>query len=515
MMRREKRPRDRNGFEIAVICAVELESNAVEGVFDEVWEGDNGFGKARGDHNTYTTGRIGFSNVVLVYMPGMGKVESASVTAGSLRSFPNIKLGLVVGICGAVPLPPNRKPIYLGDVIISTGVEQFDLGRRFVTGFRTKDTLDDKLGRSTREIRSFLKKLRGQHGGKRLIKDTLDHLHELWQKENFESYQYPGASADILFPPGILHKHDGEGCDCAESVEAICDEAKEAACYELACSQDGQFGRRRSKENEADPTIQPLPMIHFGPIASGDQVIRDATFRDHFAKERGIIAFEMEGAGAWDNFPTIVIKGVCDYADSHKDKEWQPYAAAVAAACMKAFISQWISSGSQMFDVSPIYSPEPELVPEAEQPERLPSPAPFFNHWPSPEPEVEESVESDPSLPLVVPASAASPAWRILHSLFERLSLTPALLVVILALTIMVLSPSRNIITSPPGMPPTNDINSDYPIFAVIGRTGVGKSTFIKTLGGVNATNGPPEVCHRLETCKIQFEPILGRGSTN
>jgi nucleoside phosphorylase len=51
----------------------------------------------------------------------------------------------------------------------------------------------------------------------------------------------------------------------------------------------------------------------------------------------------MEGAGVWDNFPCIVIKGVCDYADSHKNKKWQGYAAATAAACMKAFLKEWIS----------------------------------------------------------------------------------------------------------------------------------------------------------------------------
>jgi nucleoside phosphorylase len=50
----------------------------------------------------------------------------------------------------------------------------------------------------------------------------------------------------------------------------------------------------------------------------------------------------MESAGVWDNFPCVVIKGVCDYADSHKNKKWQGYAAATAAACMKAFLKEWV-----------------------------------------------------------------------------------------------------------------------------------------------------------------------------
>ncbi|OCL06966.1 hypothetical protein AOQ84DRAFT_273248, partial [Glonium stellatum] len=60
--------------------------------------------------------------------------------------------------------------------------------------------------------------------------------------------------------------------------------------------------------------------------------------RDEIAAREKVIAFEMEGAGVWDNFSTIVIKGVCDYADSHKNKMWQRYAAATAAPCMKAFL---------------------------------------------------------------------------------------------------------------------------------------------------------------------------------
>jgi hypothetical protein len=37
----------------------------------------------------------------------------------------------------------------------------------------------------------------------------------------------------------------------------------------------------------------------------------------------------------------LVIKGVCDYADSHKNKRWQGYAAATAAAVTKGFLENW------------------------------------------------------------------------------------------------------------------------------------------------------------------------------
>jgi nucleoside phosphorylase len=66
--------------------------------------------------------------------------------------------------------------------------------------------------------------------------------------------------------------------------------------------------------------------------------------RDAIARKASVIGFEMEGAGVWDVFPCVVIKGACDYADSHKNKVWQRYAAATAAACMKAFLNYWVPS---------------------------------------------------------------------------------------------------------------------------------------------------------------------------
>lgn len=75
--------------------------------------------------------------------------------------------------------------------------------------------------------------------------------------------------------------------------------------------------------------------------------------RDAIASREDVIAFEMEGAGVWDNFPSVVIKGVCDYADSHKTKGWQDYAAATAAACMKAFLKEWISTDKLGLSIAP------------------------------------------------------------------------------------------------------------------------------------------------------------------
>lgn len=80
--------------------------------------------------------------------------------------------------------------------------------------------------------------------------------------------------------------------------------------------------------------------MHFGIFGSSNRVMKSGLYRDKLAKDKKIIAFEMEGSGVWDVYPTIIIKAACDYADGYKTKKWQPYAAAVAAAGLKAFLQE-------------------------------------------------------------------------------------------------------------------------------------------------------------------------------
>jgi nucleoside phosphorylase len=87
--------------------------------------------------------------------------------------------------------------------------------------------------------------------------------------------------------------------------------------------------RSKRTEDEDDPAI------HYGLIASGNQLIKDAFVRDKLAAEKDILCFEMEAAGLMNHFPCLVIRGICDYSDSHKNKEWQGYAAMMAAAYAK------------------------------------------------------------------------------------------------------------------------------------------------------------------------------------
>ncbi|KAF6806455.1 Kinesin light chain 5 [Colletotrichum sojae] len=82
------------------------------------------------------------------------------------------------------------------------------------------------------------------------------------------------------------------------------------------------------------------PTIHYGLIASANQVMKNAKIRETLSAEKGVICFEMEAAGLMNHFPCLVIRGICDYSDSHKNKEWQGFAAMTAAAYAKDLLRQ-------------------------------------------------------------------------------------------------------------------------------------------------------------------------------
>ena len=63
--------------------------------------------------------------------------------------------------------------------------------------------------------------------------------------------------------------------------------------------------------------------------------MKDALARDTLVKEKDVLCFEMEAAGLINHFLCLVIRGICDYSDSHKNKEWQGYAAMSAAVYAK------------------------------------------------------------------------------------------------------------------------------------------------------------------------------------
>lgn len=346
-MSKYSRPARLKDYRIAVMCALEIESSAVGAMFDENWEKVVKYPKPEGDSNAYTMGRIGEHNVVLAYMPGIGKVNSAKVANSFKTTFPEIRLGLIVGICGGAPFirkhhsHPREIPVWLGDIIISTEVVQYDLGILHTDELTTMDTLDNTLGRPNEEIRSFLHSVRSYLHGEELLGKTCEYLESFSKVKNFEKPNYQGVEMDILYKADFLHKHhDATDCSCSKGEKKVCQEAHDSTCEDLNCTSKQSVQRTRPKEGENNAAA-PKPCIYFGPFASGDSVIKSAEVRDELVKSKNIFGFEMEGAGAWESMPIVVMKSVVDYADSHKSYRWQKYGSACAAACMKAFVTQW------------------------------------------------------------------------------------------------------------------------------------------------------------------------------
>ncbi|KXX76602.1 Kinesin light chain 2 [Madurella mycetomatis] len=344
-----KPPSSRDCFEVAIVCALGLEFDAAVLLLDSIWDEDHGgaFEKAPGDLNTYINGRIGRHNVVLVCLPQrIGKASAATVASDLRHSYRSLRLVLLVGICGGIPMAGNTE-ILLGDVVISSSIVQYDFGRQYPDNFSRKDTAQDSLNGPNKEIKGLLTVFGTDYGRGWLQEKATAFLRDVQGRSS--KYQYPGAVHDKLFRPDYHHKHQIlPTCECKsheKQSDAVCRAAIEASCKDLGCDESFLVERARLKGRE--PTTdggQTLsdPIIHIGLVASGDTVIKSAVTRDRIASKEGVIAFEMEAAGMWEYVPCLVVKGVCDYADSHKNKMWQHYAAATAASVAKAMLMRHI-----------------------------------------------------------------------------------------------------------------------------------------------------------------------------
>jgi nucleoside phosphorylase len=251
-----------------------------------------------------------------------GTQSAATVARDMVHSFPNVRIGLMVGIAGGVPSP--KHDVRLGDVVVSAprhgkgGVFQYDFGKARqdqvfqATGF---------LNQPPPVLRTAVAGLRSQyeiagHQLKEVIENALKQNPRLR-----ENYGRPDLATDSLYLSTVVHPANDEG-NCADH-----------------CGQDPSrlVFRAPRTEDEDDPTI------HYGLIASANRVVKDAMFRDD-AAQKGVICFEMEAAGLMNHFPCLVIRGICDYSDSHKNKEWQGYAAMVAAAYAKDLLCRIVPS---------------------------------------------------------------------------------------------------------------------------------------------------------------------------
>ncbi|TEY26689.1 hypothetical protein BOTCAL_1183g00010 [Botryotinia calthae] len=306
-----------------------------------------------GDTNFYLLGKIGSHNVVIACLPAenTGKVSAAIVAKDMLRSFKAIRFGLMVGVGVGAPSciesdldaeeqseededddeAEKRGDIRLGDVVVSLhskssqAVVQYDFGKSLQGG---KFSQTGTLNKPPNILLNAIGMLQGQYvrkGGNNLS----EHLARMVSTNPglARKFEYQGSGKDRLFKQNVNHVNGKKSCK---------------ACCGLA---DINLVKRRQRGDTS-------PVLHYGTIGSADQVMKDSVLRDFWAKEKNIICFEMEAAGLMDTFPCVVIRGICGYADSHKNEIWQPYAAATAAAYAKELLR--VIPGQAVVNMSPV-----------------------------------------------------------------------------------------------------------------------------------------------------------------
>ncbi|PKY00442.1 purine and uridine phosphorylase, partial [Aspergillus campestris IBT 28561] len=325
-------PQSRDAFNIAVFCSLPLEGNAVESVFDEVYDdiGDI-YGKSSFDENAYFLGRIGHHNVVLVYMSHAARLSATRSALHLQSSFPNVSLALAVGICGGAPKTPDGRHIFLGDVVVSHSIFPYDIGPLYGDEFDLADQPHEPMLLLSPEPQALLAKVQTVPHSHQVRSRHTQHLAAALSAAGMEDSAYPGAKNDVLRTvctnfelPDIEDSEDGPDSTIDPDTRHTIS------------------GRIRQRSGlMKSPGENPDPAMHIGLIASGDSLVRSSADRDRFGEDYGVIGFDMEAAGLGEVLPCLVIKGVADYADSDKDRKWQAYAAASAAAGMKALLEHY------------------------------------------------------------------------------------------------------------------------------------------------------------------------------
>ncbi|KAK6527333.1 hypothetical protein TWF281_010518 [Arthrobotrys megalospora] len=294
-------------YTIGWICALAVEFKAALAILDERHPPL----PQELDDNSYAFGRVGCYNIVIACLPsGVYGLTSATNVATLLRqSFPSITVGLMVGIGGGAPVLPLRD-IRLGDVVVSEpvagfpGILQYDFGKTIQEGQFVHTGV---LNKPPNIFLKALTKLKAEYEPDSIAKIITNVL-----ENGAVPQEFARPSIDQLFQPHYEHPLENASC-------VVCDH--------------GMLVERPTRLS------QDWPYVHYGLIASGNQVMKHGMTRDKLSRERGVLCFEMEAAGL-DELPSLVIRGICDYADSHKNKEWQPYAALSAAAFARELLLQ-------------------------------------------------------------------------------------------------------------------------------------------------------------------------------
>lgn len=270
----------------------------------------------KSDQNSYKLGSIAGHNVVIAVMPLTGNTVAAAVVAQLHVTFQNILYGLLVGIGGGVPVTSNGATIRLGDVVVSkptdthSGVVQYDRGKAESNQFvRT-----GALAPPPSILLSAANFAASERSTASIDQDPISKNLQLIdiEKPGLQHYRFPGAKNDCLFPASYKHVVRGKLCaDC-------CDPKKQIVT---------------AKSNPRMTEEIPYINIHRGTVACSSHVLKDGKRRDKWHDKYGVLCFETEAAGALStDIRYLVIRGISDYCDSHKNDQWHGFAAAAAAS---------------------------------------------------------------------------------------------------------------------------------------------------------------------------------------
>ncbi|KAK4862464.1 hypothetical protein LT330_002597 [Penicillium expansum] len=308
-------------YSVGWISAIRPEYVAAEVFLDETY--DRPADLSPDDSNDYTFGRIGKHTVVISALPkGAYGISSATgVAKDMIRSFTNIRIALMVGIGGGAPSPEHD--IRLGDIVVGVpdngecGVLQYDFGKA-IQGESFKPT--GFLSPPPRPLLGAVQGLDKQYTIKgHKIEEAVNEVLKNYPRLTRE-FGRPEPATDRLYKSDIVHPSESK-----------------APCP-TACGDDESLFIIRDERPEYENNSK----VHYGLIASANQLMKDAIIRDGFVKKNDVLCFEMEAAGLVNYFPCLVIRGICDYSDSHKNKAWQGYAAMVAAAYAKDLLNRLV-----------------------------------------------------------------------------------------------------------------------------------------------------------------------------
>lgn len=293
-------------------CPMGIEASAVKRMLDKELDGPQHLHHLH-SLNAYSFGAIGEHRVVVAFMPNTGQTAAAGVAMQAQIDFPSVRFGFLIGVGGGIPDPDRTKDIHLGDVVVSEANDRFG----GVWQFDSTGTLN----KPPQTLCSYVEKLKSYpavDGARleRLIAEAIDK-----SEIDEEEYRRPRPEDDRLFEASYTHD------ECQKHNELL-----RSSC------QGGDRARLITRKD----TKRTRPVIHYGLIGTSDKRITDSSQREQLRElEKDILCVEMEAAGVINNFSPscLVIRGISDYADSHKNKTWQGYAALAAAAYMKELLS--------------------------------------------------------------------------------------------------------------------------------------------------------------------------------